>query len=520
MPSRPVRRRSPSATLSRRGFVVGAATTATLGLLGRPRPVRAQAAPKAGGTLTAGVAADAATLDPHMSGSSFDRQLFHALYNPLVNIDRDLKIVPDLAESWEVPDPATYVFRLRKGVRFHDGTELTAEVAKWNFERMMGEKSQRRSELTPVDHVEVVDPVTVRIKLKTPFAPFLSLLTDRAGMMVSRAAVEKHGADFATHPVGTGPFGLVEWVRKDHVTLKKFPGYFKPGLPYLDGLNFRVIPDDSVKLTNLRTGAVDIIDAIPPKDVGTVKRDPQIVFTESAGLGYSDVILNLKRAPFASAALRQALAVAIDRDAIQRVIFFNTGRPSQGPIAPGHFAYEPAFAPFKADPARVKAKLAEGGEPNGFSFTMKVINTPLQIQIAQLLQAQAREAAIDVKIELLDFTTLLSQLRAKDFAAILIWWSGRIDPDGNMFPQFITGGAFNDGSYANPAVDKALTTGRTSLDPKVRAAAYREAQKLIAEEVAMVFLHHDAILIGHRKPVQGFVNLPDGMLHLERVWLS
>lgn len=508
-----------SITLGRRGFLAGAAGVAGLGLL-RPRPARGQAAPKAGGTLNVGVAADAATLDPHMSGSSFDRQLFHALYNPLVNIDRDLGIVPDLAESWEVPDPTTYVFRLRKGIRFHDGTELTADVAKWNFERMMGEKSQRRSELTPVERIEALDPVTFRIKLKTPFAPFLSLLTDRAGMMVSRAAVEKHGAEFATQPVGTGPFSLAEWVRKDHVTLKKFAGYFKPGLPYLDGLNFRVIPDDSVKLTNLRTGAVDIIDTIPPKDVGTVKRDGQLVFTESAGLGYSDIILNLKRPPFANPALRQALAWAVDRDAIHRVIFFNTGRPAQGPIAPSHFAYDPAFTPFRADVARARAKLAEGGEAGGLSFPMKVINTPLQVQIAQLVQAQAREAGIDVKIELLDFTTLLSQLRAKDFAAILIWWSGRIDPDGNMFPQFISGGAFNDGSYANPAVDRALTTGRTALDPKVRAAAYREAQKLIAEEVGMVFLHHDAILIGHRKNVQGFVNLPDGMLHLERVALA
>jgi len=312
-------------------------------------------AQKRGGTLVVGNDEDAVGLDPHVSFAFASSNFYEHVYTGLTRFNARMEIEADLATAWEIPNPTTYVFRLRKGIRFHDGTELTAEVAKWNFERMMGEKSQRRSELTPVDHVEVVDPVTVRIKLKTPFAPFLSLLTDRAGMMVSRAAVEKHGADFATHPVGTGPFGLVEWVRKDHVPLKKSPGYFKPGLPYLDGLNFRVIPDDSVKLTNLRTGAVDIIDAIPPKDVGTVKRDPQLVFTESAGLGYSDVILNLKRAPFASTALRQALAGAIDRDAIQRVIFFNTGRPAQGPIAPGHFAYDPAFAPFKADPARVKA---------------------------------------------------------------------------------------------------------------------------------------------------------------------
>ncbi len=517
MPSRP---HDHTPSVSRRGFLAGAGAVTGLGLLGTPRPSRAQAAPKPGGTLTVGLGADAATLDPHMSGSSFDRQLFHALYSPLVNIDKDLKIVPDLAESWEVPDPTTYVFKLRKGIRFHDGTELTADVAKWNFERMMGEKSQRRSELTPVDHVEVLDASTVRIRLKTPFAPFLTLLTDRAGMMVSRAAVEKHGAEFTTHPVGTGPFSLVEWVRKDRIVVKKFPGYVKPGLPHLDGITYRIIPDDSVKLTNLRTGAVDIIDAIPPKDVATVKREPQLVFTESAGLGYSDIILNTKRVPFGNTALRQALAWAVDRDAIQRVIFFNTGRAAQGPIAPSHFAYDPAFAPFKVDVARAKTKLAEGGEPNGYAFPMKVINTPLQLQIAQLLQAQAREAGIEIKLDLLDFTTLLSQLRAKDFAAILIWWSGRIDPDGNMFPQFITGGAFNDGSYSNPAVDRALTTGRTSLDPKVRTAAYREAQKLISDEVAMVFLHHDAILIGHRKSVQGFVNLPDGMLHLERVSLG
>lgn len=466
----------------------------------------------AGGTLVVGLGADVATMDPHMSGSSFDRQLFHALYSPLVTIDTDLNIIPELVESWDVTDDTEYTFTLLPNITFHDGTALDAETVKWNFERMMQEDSQRRSELTLVESVEAVDEVTFTVHLSEPFAPFLSLLTDRAGMMVSRDAVEEFGEDFTTNPVGTGPFRFVEWVQRDHITVERFDDYFKEGLPYLDGVEYRIIADDTVKLTNLRTGDVHLIDTVPPKDIQATKSEPNLEVGEAMGLGYRDVILMTDQEPYDAVALRQALNWATDRDAIHSAIFFSAGMPAYGPIAPGHFAYDPDFQPYTYDVERATELLAEAGFEGGFTGTMKVINTPLELQIAQLLQAQWREAGIEVELEVLDFTTLLSDLRGKQFNALQISWSGRIDPDGNMYSQFICEGAFNDGNYCNPEVDEALETGRTNLDMDARTEAYREAQRLLVEEGAMVFIHHDAIVQAWRPEVQGYEVYADGMI--------
>jgi peptide/nickel transport system substrate-binding protein len=230
------------------------------------------------------------------------------------------------------------------------------------------------------------------------------------------------------------------------------------------------------------------------------------------GLGYRDVILTTDQEPYDAMALRQALNWATDRDSIHAAVFFSTGAPAQGPLAPSHFAYDPDFVPYTRDLDRARELLAEAGYEDGFSGSMKVINNPLESQIAQLLQAQWREANIDVELELLDFTTLLEQMRGKQFTALQISWSGRIDPDGNMYPQYISEGAFNDGNYSNTEVDEALNNGRTSLDQEVRTEAYRTAQRLIVEEAAMVFIHHDAIVQAWRPEVQGVEVFADGML--------
>jgi peptide/nickel transport system substrate-binding protein len=226
--------------------------------------------PQRGGVLRVGLQGDFTTMDPHLSTSAEDRDVYYQLYSPLVGLDASLKIVPELAEAWEQPDPVTYLFRLRRGVKFHDGTDLTAEVVKWNFERMLNPASGsiRRSELGNVKAVEVVDPLTVRVTLKEPDAALLATLSDRAGMMVSRAAVEKHGPDFARRPVGTGPFQFVEWVKDDHLSVRRFPGYWKAGLPHLDEIVYKPIPDHTVKLTALRTGTLDLIDDAQGRELG------------------------------------------------------------------------------------------------------------------------------------------------------------------------------------------------------------------------------------------------------------
>jgi len=421
--------------------------------------------PQPGGTLRVGLQGDVTTMDPHMSTAALDRDVYYQLYNTLVGLDPNLNIVPELAESWEAPDPLSYLFRLRKGVRFHDGSDFDASIVKWNVERMVNPAtgSIRRSELGNVKSVDVLDAHTVRFNLKEPDAALLATLTDRAGMMVSRAAVEKFGRDFARNPVGTGPFRLAEWVKDDHVGLKRFAGYWKKGLPHLDEIVYKPIPDHTVKLTALRTGTLDLIDELPPKDVAPLRSNPKLRVIETPSLGYRRIELNTTRPPFNQKALRQAVAWAINREAIHRAVFFGTGAVAQGPIPPRGWAYE-ALAGYGTAPdlARAKQKLAEGGQPNGFRFTLNIVNTPVDLKLAQIVQDNVKKAGIEMEIALLEIGAWIEKRKAGQFDGAESLWSGRPDPDGNMFSHLTTSGANNWGKYSNPKVDELLHQARSA----------------------------------------------------------
>jgi peptide/nickel transport system substrate-binding protein len=479
--------------------------------------------PQRGGVLRVGLQGDFTMMDPHLSTSAEDRDVYYQLYNPLVGLDASLKIVPELAEAWEQPDPVTYLFRLRRGVKFHDGTDLTAEVVKWNFERMLNPASGsiRRSELGNVKAVEVVDPLTVRVRLKEPDAALLATLSDRAGMMVSRAAVEKHGPDFARRPVGTGPFQFVEWVKDDHLSVRRFPGYWKAGLPHLDEIVYKPIPDHTVKLTALRTGTLDLIDDLPPKDVSSVKANPKLRVVETPGLGYRRIELNHTRPPFNNKALRQAVAWAINREAIHRAVFFGAGAPAQGPIPPLSWAYEPLTGyGTTPDLTKVKERLTEGGQPGGFRFVLNVVNTPVAQKQAEIIQDNLKRASIEMEIALLEVGAFDEKRRALQFDGAEGRWSGRVDPDGNMYGHLITGGANNWGKYSNARLDDLLRRARSSSSQAERKRLYGEALRIIVDEVPIVFLHHDAWTKGWDGRLQGYVEVPDGRMRLERVWLG
>ncbi len=479
--------------------------------------------PQPGGTLRVGLQGDFTTLDPHMSTSAVDRDVYYQLYNTLVGLDPNLNIVPELAESWEQPDPLAYVFRLRKGVRFHDGTDFNADVVRWNVERMVNPAtgSIRRSELGNIKSVDVLDSHAVRLNLKEPDAALLATLTDRAGIMVSRAAVEKHGKDFARNPVGTGPFQFVEWVKDDRLIVRRFPGYWRKGAPYLDEVAYKPIPDHTVKLTALRTGTLDLIDDLPPKDVAPLKSNPKLRVVETPGLGYRRMELNTTRPPFNNKALRQAVAWAVNREAIHRAVFFALGAVAQGPIPPRSWAYEalPGYgnAP---DPARARQKLAEGGQPGGFKFTLNILNTPLAQKQAQVVQDNLKRVGIEMEIALLEIGAWIEKRKAGQFDAAESLWSGRPDPDGNMFSHLTTGGANNWGKYSNPKVDELLRQARSSPSQAERKRFYTEAVRLLIEDSPLVFVHHDAWTKAWDERVQGYVEIPDGRMRLERVWLA
>lgn len=476
-----------------------------------------------GGTIRIGMDADNTTMDPHRSTAAVDRQVYNNLYGKLVDIDGKFDIVPQLAQSWEIKNGGlTYIFHLRRGVKFHDGSDFNAEIVKWNFDRMRDPAlaSPRRSEIAPVKEVKVLNPSTVEITLTAPFTPFLSVLSDRAGMMVSKAAVEKYKDDFARNPVGTGPFRFVEWVKDDHLSLKRFDGSWEKGLPYLDEIIYRPIPDSSVRFTAMRTGQVDMMHQIHPKDVSAAKAERGLKVSEIPSLWWQGLHLNNQVAPFNTKALRQAIWYAVDRTVIQRVVYSNQGAVAWSPFPPSMWAQDRDFADWKRDLAKAKAKLAEGGMPNGFAFTIKGWNSPTQIQELQIIQAQLKEVGIDMKIELLEFGKLLADLNSSNFVALRIGWSGRPDPDGNAHVFLHSKGGLNRVKYNSTKMDELLDQARAESDQAKRKALYAAVTRLAAEDAPYIWLHHDAEVKVWADSVKGFEHISDGMLRLKGVWLE
>src|SRR5258708_5804283 len=376
-------------------------------------------------------------VDPHFWGRKNAGQVYQNVQEPLVTLDVKLGIKPGLAESWQQPDSKTVVFKLRRGVKFHDGTDFNAEAARFNFNRMKTEpKSVRKGEVASIDSVDVVDAYTIKINLKRLDAALLATLTDRAGMMVSPRTAQERGSELERNAkgAGTGPFEFVEWVKDDHLLIKRNESYWnKQGGPYLDRIRYRPIPDDTVKLQSLQTGEIDVMDYVQPRDVAAVKADKNVVVVDVPSLADFAYQLNHTRPPFQTKALRQADASSLDLEQIVKGVWLSAGVRAKGPTPPTSWAYDGSIPPIKRDLARAKAKLAEGGQPNGFTFTMTTNNIPINVQEAEVIQAQLRAAGITMKIKLVDSATLIADGNNKSFEMIRFHWSGHPAPDGNTY---------------------------------------------------------------------------------------
>ncbi len=473
--------------------------------------------PKAGGTLKISAASENRTLDPVKSSQFVERRVYYNMYESLVAIDDKLNIKPQLATSWQYTDPKTLVFTLRTGVKFHDGTDFNADAVKFNIDRILkAASSPRKSEVASVDSVEVKDPKTVVFHLKRADAALLAQLVDRAGMILSPAAVQKIGdADLGRNPAGagTGPFMFVEWKRDDHLTLKKNPNYWRQGLPYLDEVIFRPITNTDAALAALKTGDIDITDGVAGKDVAAVKADSNLIYKAIPALSFFGIRPNRASGPLADMAKAKAVALAIDRSQILKNVLFNVGVVSYGPIPPPSWAFDTNEKIYdKADPTMARASAT------GFSFNLKTTNSPDNVQEAQLIQSQLAKAGITVNIQQEEFGQILNETEAHNFDAALLGWSGRIDPDGNMYGHFHTGGGFNDGQYSNKEVDKLLEDARTATDQAKRKDLYQRAQKILVDEVGYVFVNHGVASQVSTVKVHNFPLIADNMPRLTEVW--
>jgi peptide/nickel transport system substrate-binding protein len=478
--------------------------------------VTANPSPKSGGTLKVAQESEITTLDPTKSRLVVEREIYYNLYDSLLTIDPKSNFQPGLATKWDTTDPKNIAFTLRAGVKFHDGTDFDGAAVKWNIDRHMTDpSSQRKSELASVQSVEVKDPLNVVFHLKQADGTLLAQLVDRAGMMVSPKAVQAAGADFGNNPRdgGTGPFKFVEFKRDDHLTLTKNPSYWRKGLPYLDGITYYARPDQNAMFASLKTGDIDFGRGFAFKDIDAIKADSNLVYKDIPSFSFLGLQLNEGRPPFNDPAKRKAVATAIDRAAILKNINFNIGVVSYGPISPTSWAYDPGEKIYgKADPDKAKTLAT------GFSFTLKTDITPDAVQTGTLIQSQLLKAGITVNLENKKFNLVTQDTLAHNFEAALVGWSGRLDPDGNMYQWFHTGGSNNDGQYSNPTVDKMLEDARTTVDQSKRKQLYQDAQKQLVGDAAYVFTTHGVAAQVSTKHVQNFTIYPDAINRFAEVW--
>jgi peptide/nickel transport system substrate-binding protein len=427
-----------------------------------------------------------------------------------------------LAKSYDVSDDGkVYTFHLRDGIKFHDGTEFNAEAAKYNLERYQEEDSVRSTEVEPIESVEAVDEYTVRVTLSEPFAPFLAVLTDRAGIMASPKAIEENNGRISKDPVGTGPFKFVERVRGDHITVEKNPDYWREGLPKIDKIEYRGIDDENVQYQNLQSGELDIIDSIPLVEFKELQESGDYNVSIEPGLGYQGVFLNVTQPPFDNKQLRQAVYRLVDRDAIVKAVLRGVGgEAGNSPFSEQSWAYSEESDSYpERSVEEAKALLEEAGKPDGFSFTLKTDPSPINQQIGQVIQNNLKPAGIDVKLEQEEFGTLLDDSTNGNFQALFLGWSGRIDPDLNIYDFTVTNGDFNDSGYSNPEVDKLLNEARITSDRDRRKELYGQVMEILHEDVPYVYLYHNnqTTDFAMQPTVQGFEPYPDGILRLAGV---
>lgn len=492
-----------------------------LGSLGTgPTGARAQG-PVMGGTLRVGLDAGAKSFDPHFSLQWPERYVMYAVYNTLVGLDKDLNVIPELAKSWDISrDGRTITFHLQTGVKFHDGTDFDAEVVRWNIERIKDpkNKSPQRLVLDAIERVEVVDKATVRLHLREPFSPLLPSLAIYPGFIVSPAAVAKYGADFPRHPVGTGPFRFVEWVTDSRVVLERFGGYWAKGKPYLDRIEFRIVPDPTVRTVMLRSGELDLTDGIKARDIPTLEADPNVRLAKLDSLRFTGLQWRVDQPPFDNKALRQAIACAIDRKQIKEAIYSGTGRVATHPDGGGWW-YDLTIQGCDANPELAKKKLAEAGHPNGFRHRFSVSNTADEVLLTELIQQQLAKAGIQMDLELVNPAERYARVIEGKINWTHTFWSPRPDPHIRFYNLFHSKGFDNTTKYSNPEVDKLLAEAAATYDVKARKALYNRLERIIVDDAPYVFLHWPQITAGMNRRVQNFVWIPDLILRVRELWL-
>lgn len=505
--------------------LITAALFACLVSLGAASPVAAQA-PQRGGTLTAAVDLEPASLDPAFSNASTDRRVFNLYAENLLYQDEKGKFLPALAESWEyAADRKSITFRLRQGVKFHDGTAFDAAAAKFNLDRVADPQinTRARQYVTDLASVDVIDAGTVRVNLKQPSGAFLSVLALEPGSMLSPTAIQSMGADFARKPVATGPFKVVSWTG-GRVEVERFDGYWRDGadgkkLPYLDRVIVRVIANTAVKIVELKAGSVQIGDAIQVKDFEQVERDPTLELRETIQGIQQYMAFNVTRPPFDNAELRRAVTLAINRPTIERVVSRGQGVVSAGLKPPTSLAYDAGIKGHGYDVAAAKAAYQKSGHKG--PLTLVVIQRDPDTQIAQILQAMLKEAGIELRVEVLERQAWLDKVLGKTFQfGILRASIPRPDPDLTFSNFYGKNARQNYSGFQSPRIDELVDLARRETDVEKRRKYYAEIQQILLDNDAETYFFFRPNKQVVRREVQNFREEFAGTWLYADMWLK
>lgn len=457
-------------------------------------------------------------LDPHRGNTFVGRMVFGPLCDALFDIDTSLNIVPRLVADWTWSEGDTVLtMNLRDDALFHDGTPVNAEAVKANLERALTlPESNRKAELGSIASIEVLGDLQVAITLKAPDAAFLANLTDRAGMMISPATFDTAGEGGI---VCAGPYKFVERIQNDRIVMEKFADHWDADNYHFDQVTYRPIPDTTVRLANLQSGDLDIIERPAPADMETIKADSNLVFDIVTGLGFYGVNFNMgngdrSRSPInQDARLREALNLTIDRNVLNDVLGMGTYPPAYQPFSTASWAYNPEFDGGERDIERAKQLMAEAGHES-VSFEILYANNSAMQSLFELVQAMASEAGFNITLRPTEFAAYVDEREAGNFEVSQFGASGRIDPDGNFHRYLACGSAGNVGKYCNDELTDLLNKARVINDATERKALYDQAQKIAAEDLPALYFYYTPRTWARSAKLDGFVTYADGVLRL------
>lgn len=501
--------------------VVSLVLLATTALSQQPRP---------GGTLKIAFESDVPGMDPHISLGVQVQVLIPNLFNTLVTINESLEVVPDLAQSWEVKDGGkTYIFHLHKGVKFHDGTDMDAAAVKWNFNRLLNpeEKVLTAAFFTMIESVEPVDAQTLKISLQYPTQTFLRALANyRKGFpIISPTAYKTWGKqDLAMHPTGTGPFKLAKWEQNAQILLERHAQYFKPGLPYLDKVEFRIMKDGVTRATALRAAEVDFVNLIPVEHVERLAKDPKVRVLRGPETATIFLVANNGRKPFDDVRVRKAtIGYGIDRQVIAKSGLLGLVPPLLSFVPQGTLGHKDFLEMYPYSPEKAKALLKEAGfdERNPLKYTLMTHSAnPVLPTIATIIKTQLANSGVEVKVEVLDRPVFLKRIREHDLDQTLTIGSHFVDPYARAYLMETTAGSLNIPNHRDTHVDTLIDKLRRSADPGEFLRVSHELQAYDADRLIYPSVAADPFFQAARDYVKGYIFMRGLKVSFETTWLE